>query len=601
LTCYNEALAILQSHPNHPTLPVIIGNIGYLYYLRNQPQQALAYYERALKEFQKQKDLSGQAKTLNNMGQAYGAIGRNQAALQFYKRARLIFHQLGDRSHEITTLGNIATLYESSGHKQEALASYQQAIDKFETLRASTTIEEIRAGFSQQSGFVYKAGLLLMSLGRYAEVFDLTERARARTFLDRIGNIRPNLLKTTNAQLIKEREELESRLTSLEQRREQEDGEPPPALETEYADAQRQYENLLLRLQLDSPDYASLRSVGTLNLSEVQRHLNQDTTLLSYFFGPEKTFAFVITRDSFHAVTIPVRATCVINEIGWLRDFPSVDDLPLTTLKRLYDWLIAPVSRFIKTPLVGIIPHRELHYLPFAALTDGRHYFGDQHTLFYLPSASVLPFIQKQRKPVGAQMFALAQSRVARLSLLTHADDEASSVASLYNTQALTTGKALKSEFLKHAGEYSIIHLAAHADIDAASPLFSRIMLAADKQGTAALEVRQIYDLNLAKASLVVLSACQTQLGGRNIGDDIVALNRAFLYAGTPTVIASLWIVDDTSTSDLMKSFYRHLKSGMGKAEALKAAQSDIRKAYPHPYHWAAFVLTGDPGGLPDH
>jgi hypothetical protein len=100
---------------------------------------------------------------------------------------------------------------------------------------------------------------------------------------------------------------------------------------------------------------------------------------------------------------------------------------------------------------------------------------------------------------------------------------------------------------------------------------------------------------------MVTLSACRTQLGSRSDGDDIVGLSRAFIYAGAPTVVASLWSVDDEATAALMTAFYTHLKDGMGKAQALAAARADLRhdQAHPqwaHPFYWAAFVLTGDPG-----
>ncbi len=110
------------------------------------------------------------------------------------------------------------------------------------------------------------------------------------------------------------------------------------------------------------------------------------------------------------------------------------------------------------------------------------------------------------------------------------------------------------------------------------------------------LTVSDVYGLDLKKADLVVLSACQTQLGVLSRGDDVVGLTRAFIYAGAPSVISSLWSVDDQATGLLMTSFYKHLRSGMSKAAALRAAQADTRAAYPHPYYWAAFVLTGDPG-----
>ena len=128
------------------------------------------------------------------------------------------------------------------------------------------------------------------------------------------------------------------------------------------------------------------------------------------------------------------------------------------------------------------------------------------------------------------------------------------------------------------------------------NPLFSRILLAPDKDDSGAVEVREIYGLDLTRTNLVALSACETQLGARSRGDEIVSLNRAFIYAGASSVIASLWTVDDEATSLLMKSFYGHLKQGMNKAAALQAAQAETRRKYPHPYYWAGFVLTGDPG-----
>jgi CHAT domain-containing protein len=190
----------------------------------------------------------------------------------------------------------------------------------------------------------------------------------------------------------------------------------------------------------------------------------------------------------------------------------------------------------------------------------------------------------------------MAQSQAPGLPALRYADEEARSVAKLYHTQPLLTGRATRAEFMKRASDCNVLHIAAHAELNAASPLFSRILLSADKDDSGAIEVREIYGMDLTKTNLVALSACETQLGAQSKGDDIVGLNRAFIYAGASSVIASLWTVDDKATNMLMKSFYSHLKQGMSKVAALQAAQTATRKKYPHPYYWAAFVLTGDPG-----
>jgi CHAT domain-containing protein len=111
-----------------------------------------------------------------------------------------------------------------------------------------------------------------------------------------------------------------------------------------------------------------------------------------------------------------------------------------------------------------------------------------------------------------------------------------------------------------------------------------------------ALETNQIAELDLRKTGLVVLSGCRSQAGRLTRGDEIIGLSRAFIYAGSPSVIASLWSVDDEATRALMVSFYSHLRQGLSQADALRSAQIDVRKDFPHPYYWAGFVLTGDPG-----
>ena len=194
----------------------------------------------------------------------------------------------------------------------------------------------------------------------------------------------------------------------------------------------------------------------------------------------------------------------------------------------------------------------------------------------------------------GKRMLALAEANAAGRPSLHYVDQEVEAIARLYQGESLLTGKATKAEFLKRAEEYEILHIASHAELNTQSPLFSRILLMPDQNGAQGIEVREIYELNLSHTSLVVLSACETQLGAQSRGDDIVGLNRAFIYAGASTVIASLWTVDDRATGLLMRSFYTHLKGGMGKAEALRLAQSETRRQFPNPYYWAAFVLTGD-------
>ncbi len=103
-------------------------------------------------------------------------------------------------------------------------------------------------------------------------------------------------------------------------------------------------------------------------------------------------------------------------------------------------------------------------------------------------------------------------------------------------------------------------------------------------------------DLDLPHTDLVVLSACQTHLGELSAGDELVGLERAFLRAGVPSLLSTLWPVDDAATAALMERFYSHLRAGTPKAEALRLAQVETQAEYPAPYYWAGFVLVGDAG-----
>ena len=135
-----------------------------------------------------------------------------------------------------------------------------------------------------------------------------------------------------------------------------------------------------------------------------------------------------------------------------------------------------------------------------------------------------------------------------------------------------------------------IIHFSCHGSFDNIDPLSSGIELHDE-----VLKAREIFDMRL-NTELVTLSACQTGLNKRSPGDELIGLTRAFLYAGAPSVVVSLWSVDAQSTHELMLEFYKQLKNGADKATALQKAQIKTieKKKYAHSYYWAPFVLIGD-------
>jgi CHAT domain-containing protein len=175
-------------------------------------------------------------------------------------------------------------------------------------------------------------------------------------------------------------------------------------------------------------------------------------------------------------------------------------------------------------------------------------------------------------------------------------EEEALAIAQLFNTTALTGGQATKPVVLDRMKNASIIHLATHGLLNIENigkdEIPGAIALAPSAGDNGFLTAKEIFDLKL-NTNLVVLSACDTGRG-KITGDGVVGLSRSFMAAGVPSVVVSLWAVNDNSTSVLMSEFYRNLKTTPNKATALRQAMLTIMQKYPNPSDWAAFSLVGE-------
>jgi CHAT domain-containing protein len=249
-----------------------------------------------------------------------------------------------------------------------------------------------------------------------------------------------------------------------------------------------------------------------------------------------------------------------------------------------------------------LIPHGELHYLPFAALRDPQsgRYLIEDFALAYAPSASVVGFLHAKETPVKGRALVLGAPIALDTSLrrLPAAQEEAKLVGRLFGARPLLGRKATESRLYQLAGKVDLIHIAAHGFFEPRNPLFSHIAVAPDGDNDGNLEVHEILsDLDLTGVNLVVLSACETARGERSRGDEIVGLTRAILDAGSSGVISTLWSIDDEAAAVLMAEFYRHLLAGTSVAESLQQAQVALlhNPRYRDPGFWAAFNLAGDP------
>ncbi|MGJ3253901.1 MAG: CHAT domain-containing protein [Elainellaceae cyanobacterium] len=566
--------------------------------------EAFERLEEALMIFEEFYDRPNIGNTLDSLGTAYENQGDYATALIHYEQALEILRDVGDRSGVGIVLTNMGDLYEQMGDPQEAIRLYEQAItESIEPIWSDLRGEELQISYADKHVDTYAQLIrLLWEQERYEDAFNYTERARARVFLNQITRGPNDFLENAGSpelnreqSLRAEIEDLNNQILSLSRLPLiDENAESISQLRDDLSAKQTEYETLLNRLRRDNLEAADLVSVSPAELSDIQALLDEETTLVSYFVMDDQTLAFVVTRDGLEPVALAPGKQALENEIQMLYayDFAALDNPHPARLQQLHEWLIQPLEPYLSTSHVEIAPHNLLHYVPFSALSNGEDYLVDRYTLSQLPSASIKRFLEDKRNPPTNTLMALGNPTFD----LVFAGREAETISKLYEAPVLIGAAATESIIRSRASQAEILHLATHGEYNPISPLFSTLRLNPDESNPdGRLYVHEIYGLDLTSSTnLVVLSACQTQVGQLSRGDEIIGLSRAFLYAGTPSVIASLWNIDDEATSLLMEYFYTYLQSGKSKAEALQLAQQETREIHPHPYYWAAFALTGD-------
>lgn len=631
----------------HDLQALVWNNLGETYRMQAKFTEALDGYEQSLRIAAESLNHQGglMAPTSHQFALFNQVLGWSNKAILLYDQgdvsgaleqltqAETAARKLSNSLFLVKILMSKGTMQQEQGQTAEALLAFEEAMDLLDSIRQVTDnqLSQISADNSSQttafalSGslvqfaelYQYVAGIYFQ-VGDYEKAFYTAERGRARLFLNMLTAGQLQLLNEAGADLLaQEREAFILQTIARDDLARAEnlglDALILGLMSAELEAAEAEYEAILAAVESRDNQVAAFVSGKTnvLQLANVQALLDDHTTLIIYYqlldqarsrLGIDGTLAFVVTQNEVAVVPLPEAttdnlATAVTDLHKWINH----DNPYPRPLRNLYHWLVAPLDQYIGTPVVGIVPHQSLHYVPFAALTDGETYFGEDHSLFSLPSASVLPLVQENAASVNivSNTVLVFGNPITHLDPLPNAEVEAEAVAALLETAVYIGLEATESRFWAEAPDARVIHLAAHGIYDEALPLESTIYLTTDEQQDGLLQVAELYHLNLKAAEMVVLSACQTNVGQISAGDEVVGLARAFLNAGTPSIIASLWQVDDQATEALMVAFYRYwLEDGLSKAEALQAAQAHVRTLddgiYASPFYWAGFMLIGD-------
>jgi CHAT domain-containing protein/TolA-binding protein len=531
-------------------------------------------------------------------GDAETELTQSGAAEASYRNALAIADALLLREVRWRALFGLARLQKNAGVAEKAVISFQQALATVEELRAEIKLDQLKDGFLADKMDVY-SGLvsLLVDLGRGDEAFAVAERSRSRNLIDILGRQRLSLAGSVDQELYDRQIKLKERLLEQETLSVQ---AVNPKERARYAQALEKlrgdYQDLLIEIERKRPELLALVKVNPTTLDNIRALLEPGVALLSYYQLPERLLVWKIDHERATLLIRDMPAKVLAAKIAtYRRMLQNLEPLEKQS-RELYELLVAkPLADSGTLRAVGIIPHGSLHYLAFATLNDGRDYLIDRQQLFYLPAASVLKYTLARRNPEHKlHILAIGNPDLGNSALdLPFAEREAGTLRWNYpDVTTLTRERATESWIREHIGEFGIIHIASHGEFDPVNPLFSAIRLARDAKADGKLQADEIFGLDI-KADLVVLSACQTGLGDIRSGDDVVGMNRAFIFAGTHSLMSSLWRVSDVSTAIMMKQFYRNYMN-YGKAESLTRAMRHVKNRYPHPGYWGAFVLTGD-------
>lgn len=635
-----RALEIATQGKIISTQAAIFHEIGVARLKLRQFPEAVKSLEDAL-PLRKKTNRLGEALTLQALGKAYLEQGDLARAGSFLPDALRIADEVGASLLRSSIHYDLARLQRRRDHLPEALSEIEQAITILEDVRSDISEDRLRTSFFASRRSYYDFWVhLLMELeqrdpgqGYKDKALAASDKGRARGLLDLLSQGRLKLTHGIDPELRTREAEVKARLTQIQHALVDERSDRRRTLFIEALEAQLQAANTEQReieteIKVKHPLYYQLRYPSPLERNDIQRLLtSEDSAILEYSLGEQDAYLFVVTTAGLTVHPLALSQQEISEEVRRISTgFKPGGQLPFSykqAAQRLYETLIAPA----KAELAGkrhllIAPDGVLSYLPFDALLTHQvqgekslPYLLYDFSISYIPSASVLASLYLQRPPVAAgrepamRFLAFApdyrstaaqeQARgaipeTAQLPDLRGARQEVQEIARRYHPgefKVYLGPEASKENFEKNPLISDRIHFAGHGLPDEEHPENSALVLS-----DGPLRVSDIFNLEL-KADLVVLSACKTA-GKQVTGEGLVGLTRAFLYAGSPSVVVTLWQVVDSPTSDLMTSFYENLDRIHDKAEALRQAKIGMiqRKGrLALPYYWAPFILVGKP------
>ncbi|WP_052823440.1 CHAT domain-containing protein [Neotamlana sedimentorum] len=392
-----------------------------------------------------------------------------------------------------------------------------------------------------------------------------------------------------------------------------------------YYNSEKEWVQFLSSLKQDHPKYFNLKyATITKSLDNALKNIPKNTTILRYLFIDSDLYILILNNLGINIVKLnTTNLSANINQVSSSFNIESTS----ASLYNLYNELWLPIQDKVKTKNVIIIPDGELFNLSFETLTSKKiTSFNElavssllsKHTISYNYS---LLLINPQEKIVDYKndfiafapefndamkteyQLAINDSTTIDKTYLTlipqpFSVDIAKQYSNLFDGECFINEKASKQIFTNKAKEHKIIHIGTHAESNNISPEFSRLIFAKKRESNDnSLYTFEIYNQNF-NSNLAILTACETGKPTYQAGEGMISIAHAFNYAGSESILTSLWKIDEKTSSEILKSFYNNLKNGLPKHEALQQAKLNFLKNNQGrllaPSYWSGLVLIGN-------
>ncbi len=642
LAYFSQALILVKTLSNNDARETevrILNNIGTVYADKMQNTESLSYFAKGLQLAELIEDEESIGMINTNIGIVYYNQGNFSESTKYYQKAIDYALKIDDHKTLWEAYLEIARSYVKQHRYQEAKKSLEESILIIENIRSHIYLEKLRASFMGTDKRIeaYQDMIsLLITLNSSlpnedfkAQAFMYLEKAKARAFLDQLEASRIDISQHLDFIQQNKKTEVERDITNIltELYVTGQSSEEIKKLQEKLKNKENELENIKREIRSKNPNYANLYDPQIVELHEVQAHLcKSDTAFVEFSVGKNKSFAFFITNNNLEIIEMPSRKKIKSLVSKYLEVLSDRKRNDFSLGYELYSLLLKPgINNKIKNLI--IIPDDVLNYLPFEALKTDSHsnsWLVQEHRIAYAPSITSLNEIIERKKDgadapeldilafgdpyYGEQENAPNENggksngngfeNGPRLKRLKYSSEEIEKIKNFFDeskiialTRAEASEKNLKQKILHDS---KIIHFATHSKINNTRPDHSYIALSTEDNEDGFLYTSEIYNLTL-NSDLVTLSACQTGLGKLIRGEGIEGLNRAFFYAGTSSVLMSLWPVSDQATSQLMERFYFYLSKNQSIMSSLRQAKLELINStkLAHPFYWAGFIVSG--------